>query len=115
RIEEYSVPCAPETNASTGPGRTPFTTTTGILVPASTPAGTSRYPVAFCPGAAEAVPTRKTACARTVPPQESPTSAKMKTQRSNLIIHLQQIREPNPCQLLRPLPVTVPPRRDRGA
>jgi hypothetical protein len=40
--ETYSVPCAPVTSARTGPGLAPFTTTTGMFVPASTPAGTSR-------------------------------------------------------------------------
>jgi hypothetical protein len=34
-------------------------TTTGILVAASTPAGTSKYPVDFWSGAAVAVPTEK--------------------------------------------------------
>src|SRR5713226_443967 len=58
-METYSVPWAPETSARTLPGLAPFTTTTGILVPASTPGGTSRYPVVFCPGAAEAEPTVK--------------------------------------------------------
>ena len=40
-IEAYSVPWAPDTIASTGPGRAPFTTTTGMLVAGSAPAGTS--------------------------------------------------------------------------
>src|SRR6476646_4114673 len=62
-IDAYSVPCAPETNASTGPGLAPRTTTTGIDVAASTPAGTSRVPVAFCPAEAVAVPTVKLFCA----------------------------------------------------
>src|SRR5438094_418481 len=56
-IDAYSVPCAPETSASTGPGFAPFATTTGILSAASTPAGTSIVPYAFCPGAAVALPT----------------------------------------------------------
>src|SRR5581483_2944330 len=58
-IDAYSVPCEPETSASTGPGFAPLTTTTGMLAAASTPAGTSRKPVAFWPGAADAVPTVK--------------------------------------------------------
>src|SRR6266853_2007982 len=58
-IETYSVPCAPETSARTLPGLAPLTMTTGMLVAASTPAGTPRVPVDFSPGAAEAVPTRK--------------------------------------------------------
>src|SRR5580765_1236272 len=62
-MEAYSVPCAPETSASTGPGLAPRTTTTGMEVAASTPAGTSRMPVAFWPGAAVAVPTVKLFCA----------------------------------------------------
>src|SRR6185295_11688160 len=58
-IEAYSVPWAPDTIARTGPGRAPCATTTGMLVAASTPAGTSRYPVAACPRSARAVPTAK--------------------------------------------------------
>src|SRR5207302_8159512 len=58
-METYSVPWAPETSARTLPGLAPLTTTTGMLVAASTPAGTSRVPVDFSPGAAEAVPTPK--------------------------------------------------------
>ena len=58
-IEVYSVPCAPATSASTGPGFAPFTTATGMLRAASTPAGTSMEPVAFCPRVAVAVPTVK--------------------------------------------------------
>jgi hypothetical protein len=46
-IEVYSVPCEPATSASTGPGFAPWTTATGILKAASTPAGTSIVPVAF--------------------------------------------------------------------
>src|SRR5438552_12179301 len=38
-IEAYSVPCAPETSASTGPGFAPWKTATGMLSPASLPAG----------------------------------------------------------------------------
>src|SRR5580765_6402322 len=62
-IDVYSVPCAPETSASTGPGLAPRTTTTGIDVAASAPAGTSRVPVAYWPGPAVAVPTVKLFCA----------------------------------------------------
>src|SRR2546429_1993799 len=51
-METYSVPCAPETSARTLPGLAPFTTTMGMLVDASTPAGTSRAPADFSPGAA---------------------------------------------------------------
>ena len=51
-IDEYSVPCAPATSASTGPGCTPYATTTGMLSAASDPAGTSIVPAAFCPGMA---------------------------------------------------------------
>lgn len=65
-MEAYSVPCAPETRARTLPGLAPLMTMTGMLVAASTPAGTSRVPVDFWPGEAEAVPTVKGAwaCAR---------------------------------------------------
>src|SRR5207237_8162586 len=65
-MEVYSVPWAPETRARTGPRFSPLMTMTGIFVAASTPAGTSKYPVDFCPGAAEAVPIEKDeACAWT--------------------------------------------------
>src|SRR5437016_3880806 len=65
-MEVYSVPWAPETRARTGPRFSPLMTMTGIFVAASTPAGTSKYPVDFCPGAAEAVPIEKDeACAST--------------------------------------------------
>src|SRR4051812_49437907 len=70
-MDAYSVPCAPETNASTGPGLFPRTMTTGIDVAASTPAGISRVPVVFCPGAAVAVPTVKLFCASTVAQQKA--------------------------------------------
>jgi hypothetical protein len=60
-IDAYSVPWAPDTMARTGPGRTPCTTATGMLVAASTPAGTSMNPVAVWPRAARAVPTAKVA------------------------------------------------------
>ncbi len=56
-IEAYSVPCAPATRASTGPGRVPRTTATGMSSAASEPAGTASTPVAFWPEFAEAVPT----------------------------------------------------------
>src|SRR5216683_1678950 len=58
------VTCA-ETSARTFPGLAPFTTTTGMLVAASRPAGTSRVPEDFSPGAAEAVPTVNLDCAET--------------------------------------------------
>jgi hypothetical protein len=45
----------------------PRITTTGIEVAASTPAGTSMKPVAFSPGAADAVPTLKLACPTAAP------------------------------------------------
>jgi len=70
-MEAYSVPCAPETSASTGPGLFPRTTTTGIEVAASTPAAISKVPVAFCPGAAVAVPTVKLFCAGAVAQQKA--------------------------------------------
>src|SRR6185436_18655415 len=57
-IEAYSVPCAPETTASTGPGFAPLTTATGIARAASAPAGTSIAPRPTVPRAAAAVPTR---------------------------------------------------------
>ena len=57
RMDEYSVPCAPATIASTGPGFAPCTIATAMLLPASTPAGTAMTPVTFCPRAASAVPT----------------------------------------------------------
>ena len=62
-IEAYSVPCAPASSASTGPGLAPLTTITGIDSAASLPAATSMAPTAICPGAAVAVPTVNGACA----------------------------------------------------
>src|SRR6266478_9296700 len=62
-METYSVPWAPETSARTLPGLAPLTMTTGMLVAASTPAGTSRVPEDFSPGGAEAVPTVNLDCA----------------------------------------------------
>ena len=62
-IEAYSVPCAPASRASTGPGLAPLTTITGIDSAASLPAATSMAPTAICPGAAVAVPTVNGACA----------------------------------------------------
>jgi len=56
-MDAYSVPCEPETSASTGPGFAPRNTATGIEAVASGPAGTSIVPNAFCPGPAVAVPT----------------------------------------------------------
>src|SRR5262245_24858800 len=57
-IEAYSVPWAPETTASTGPGFVPLTTATGIDRAGSDPAGTSMAPRPMAPRAAVAVPTR---------------------------------------------------------
>src|SRR6266545_6661893 len=59
-IDAYSVPCAPETSARTGPGFVPRTTATAMDVPGSTPAGTSIVPKTFFPATAVAVPTEKT-------------------------------------------------------
>ena len=95
-IEAYSVPCAPVTNASTGPGFAPCTTTTGILVAASTPAGTSMKPVAFCPGAALAVPTVKFfSCARSVEAQRPAASV------SVIAINRRMRYPPHRCGLIR--------------
>src|SRR6266568_4312125 len=78
-IEAYSVPCAPETSASVGPGFVPRTTTTGICVPGSLPAGTLRYPVTFSPGFADAVPTvKRDCCARTKTGSEQRANANSK-------------------------------------
>src|SRR4029077_5647063 len=71
-METYSVPWAPETRARTLPGLAPLTTTTGMLGAASTPAGTSRVPEDFSPGAAEAVPTVNLDCAETEMQQSRP-------------------------------------------
>src|SRR5216683_6296933 len=87
-METYSVPCAPETSARTLPGLAPFTTTTGMLVAASTPAGTSRVPVDFSPGAAEAVPTVNLDCAETRLQQDDARNAAAKMERGRLITHL---------------------------
>src|SRR5262245_50990732 len=57
-IEAYSVPWAPETTASTGPGFAPLTMATGMESAGSVPAGTSMAPRATAPRAAVAVPTR---------------------------------------------------------
>src|SRR5258707_15302503 len=62
-MEAYSVPCAPLTNASTGPGFAPRITATGMEVAASDPAGTSKNPMTFWPAEAVAVPTVKLLCA----------------------------------------------------
>src|SRR4029077_13168443 len=83
-IDAYSVPCAPETNANTGPGLAPRTTTTGIDVAASTPAGTSRVPVAFWPGPAVAVPTVKLFCAG-MPAEQSAIRDNKQTMRLSFI------------------------------
>ena len=63
-IEAYSVPCAPETRARTGPGFVPRITATSMRVAASTPAGTSIAPKTLRPGAAVAVPTERAAGSR---------------------------------------------------
>src|SRR5437773_3964198 len=60
-IDAYSVPCAPDTIASAGPGLAPLITTTPMSVAGSDPAGTFSTPYAFCPRAAEAVPTENVA------------------------------------------------------
>ena len=56
-IEVYSVPCAPETKATTGPARTPRITATGIESAESGPAATLIAPYAVVPGVAVAEPT----------------------------------------------------------
>src|SRR5437868_1209973 len=58
-IELYSVPWLPATNATTGPGRVPWMTATGMSSAESTPAGTLISPVAVVPRLAAAVPTVK--------------------------------------------------------
>ncbi len=60
-IDAYSVPCEPDTTASTGPGFAPCATTTAMLSAGSAAAGTSMAPEAFSPRAAFAVPTVKVA------------------------------------------------------
>ena len=80
-IDAYSVPCAPAMSASTGPGRAPFTTTTGIERAASTPAGTSMVPAAVCPGAALAVPTANDVCASAFPTVDSAVVKSIQTNR----------------------------------
>src|SRR5712692_6451396 len=87
-METYSVPWAPETSARTLPGLAPFTTTTGMLVAASTPAGTSRMPEDFSPGAAEAVPTVNLDCAETERQQSVARNAAARIERWRRIIHL---------------------------
>src|SRR3954469_9207768 len=64
-MEAYSVPCAPDTIASTGPDFAPCTMATGMSYPASEPAGTFSTPYAFCPRCAVAVPTVNDACGST--------------------------------------------------
>jgi hypothetical protein len=56
-IDVYSVPCAPETKATVGPGFTPRTTATPIVSAESLPAGIAIVPYAVFPGAAVAEPT----------------------------------------------------------
>src|SRR5260370_9975429 len=87
-IDTYAVPCATEESAKTLPGLTPFTTTTGMLVAASTPAATSRVPEDFSPGAAEAVPTVNLDCAETRLQQDDARNAAAKMERGRLIAHL---------------------------
>src|SRR5882757_9105328 len=87
-METYSVPCAPETSARTLPGLAPLTTTTGMLVAASTPAGTSSVPVDFWPGAAEAVPTVNLDCAETRLQQDEARNAAARMEQWRRIIHL---------------------------
>ena len=58
-IDVYSVPCAPETKATVGPGFTPRTTATPIVNAESLPAGIAIVPYAVFPGAAVAEPTEK--------------------------------------------------------
>src|SRR5258708_24513403 len=87
-METYSVPCAPETSARTLPGFVPLTTTTGMLVAASTPAGTSSVPMDFSPGAAEAVPTVNLVCAATERQQSAVRSAAVRMERRRRITHL---------------------------
>src|SRR5579864_3612849 len=94
-IDAYSVPCAPETSASTGPGLAPWKTTTGIEAAASTPAGTSRVPVAFCPGAAVAVPTVKVFC------------ASMPAEQRTVINNRQKVRLSFIAEQYKPLPQKV--------
>src|SRR3954463_6455668 len=55
-MDAYSVPCAPATSASVGPGRAPLTTMTGMLAAVSLPAATAITPFARVPGRAVAVP-----------------------------------------------------------
>ena len=75
-MDAYSVPCAPETNASVGPGFEPLMTMTARLAAASTPAGTARAPVAFSPGRAVAVPT-VTSAANAAPQNANAINARM--------------------------------------
>src|SRR5262245_49750694 len=58
-MELYSVPWLPATNATTGPGRAPWITATGMASAESEPAGTGMMPVAVVPRCAVAVPTVK--------------------------------------------------------
>jgi hypothetical protein len=60
-IDAYSVPCAPASSASTGPGLAPCATAIGIDIAASLPAGTSIAPVAVWPRDASTFPTVKIA------------------------------------------------------
>src|SRR6266478_6568906 len=87
-METYSVPCAPEMSASTLPGLAPLTITTGMLVAASTPAGTSRVPEDFSPGGAEAVPTVNLDCAETEKQPSAARNGTARMERWRRIIHL---------------------------
>src|SRR5229473_1806458 len=87
-MDVYSVPWAPETRARILPGFAPFTTTTGMLVAASTPAGTSRVPEDFSGGAAEAVPTVNLDCAETRLQQDDARNSAMRAAPRSRIIHL---------------------------
>src|SRR5947209_12553374 len=78
-MDAYSVPCAPETSASVGPGLLPRTTTTGICVAASDPAGTSIVPVTFCPASAVALPTEKEDCCPHAETVINPQAARKRT------------------------------------
>src|SRR5438067_8502289 len=88
-IEVYSVPCAPATSASTGPGFAPWKTATGMLRPASTPGGTSMVPVALCPRAAVAVPTVKVprGCATDTTTRTDASNPTAETNRIMIISH----------------------------
>src|ERR1700694_5333588 len=87
-METYSVPWAPETSARTLPGLAPFTTTMGMLVAASTPAGAARGAGGFAPGAPEAVPTVNLDCAETEMQQSDARNTGARIEPRRVIIHL---------------------------